>query len=86
MTVGRKCDARDPEAGFGLWVWRSWVLFGAALAVGLATGVPSATAATAVHHPTSHTSIQWWVPFLIAIAAVAVIFVLIRRVQVRRRH
>ena len=80
-----KWDARQHGAGLGLWTGRSSVLL-LAVAIGLATGVPSAAAATSVHHPQSHTSIQWWVPFLIAIGVLAVIFVLVRTVQVRRRH
>jgi len=80
-----KYDDRQPGAGLGVWAGRSSSLL-LAVAIGLATGIPSAAAATSVHHPQSHTSIQWWVPFLIAIGVLAVIFVLVRTVQVRRRH
>ncbi|MBO0692635.1 MAG: hypothetical protein J2P58_07040 [Acidimicrobiaceae bacterium] len=84
--MSTKREVKDREASFGHLVYRSWVLLIAPTAVGLATNVPSVAAATAVHHPHSHTSIQWWVPFLIALAALAVIVVLVRTVQVRRRH
>jgi hypothetical protein len=84
--MGIECDAGTPGSRSGSRLLRSWVLLFATLTVGLATGVPSAAAATSVHHPTSHTSVQWWVPFLIALAAVVVIFVLVRGVRVRRHH
>lgn len=58
----------------------------AATAAVLLGAVPVAGAATSVHHPTSHTSVQWWVPFLIVLAVLVIVFVVLRRVQVHRRH